>query len=166
MPRTRPHVPAPPWFVVLLLIVSGCPADDQDEFEASVCEAMTTADTLEVTAIEEVYFNDEVFVTKELEAARVNVIVGLSGALPTYVEAAVDAPSTGMLFAATEGVVGGWWREDEPAEMGAAVPYDNCPDEIPDHWVLGEMEGMVDYHVEFSPTEQDEVRLLLVAIAQ
>jgi len=164
------HESRPCRSVTLVLLVAssllvGCPAEEED-FSTAVCQAMSAADTIEVTAVDEVHFNDEMFVTKDLDAARVNVIVGLSDAVSTFVEAAVNEPSTGMLFAATAGVVGGWRREAEPAELADATPYDACSSEIPEHWLLGEMDTMVDYHVEFSPTEEDEVRLLLVSIAQ
>lgn len=151
------------WIAAVFGVLAGCEQEIEElDLDTVVCDSMTDGETTEVSAMDDIYFNDHVFVVKDLHTVRVNVITDLSSGIPTYVRAALDETSGAVLYADTAGVVFDWWEEDEVSGLPDPQAHGSCPDEIPETWDLGEMAEGLDYHVEFAPTDVTELRLLLV----
>ncbi len=141
----------------------GCPTDEPEPtLDEWACELIGGDETSAVTAGLEPYFDDDLFVAKDPENARVNVVTGLSAADETFVGLALDESASVRVYVDTPGAVVGWWVGHDEDTLPAPSDNDGCPDDVAEQWSLGPFEPMVEYHLVLAPTDLAELRLLVL----
>jgi hypothetical protein len=146
-----------------LLVVAGCPGETPEPtLDEWACDLIGSDDTSAVTAGLEPYFDDDLFVAKQTDSARVNVVTGRSADDPTFVGVALDEQASVRLYADAAEALVGWWVEHDEDTLPAGTPHEGCPDAIGEQWTLGPFEPMVEYHLQLAASDAAELRLLVL----
>lgn len=155
------RVANPLFLAAVTLAMLGCPATEEDDFPAEMCEVMLAGAILDLVASTEMISAPELTVTEDHADGQVNVITGLSDADATYVAFTPEEDGELVLFADTAGVVMGLFEDGAEQTLPEGSPNDECAADIPEHWHLEDLTRGSIYTLQLGPTAAAELHLVI-----